>query len=291
MTPVIFKKVNIVQKSIVVNKNKYGTILKSDLLPQSSSKRLQEVVLENCQCSINSQTKIEGTKLKFISSSEREMTTDVNDSGDNNSGNTNSAKNTSDNTLVSKTRSINGTEIPTIKNSQAEIKTGSLLGSTSNTERAKSERLQEELKNKKLQKKQEELINEEQQSKKRKNIIPPEGHKKHQQSPRNNTLNGNQAKGNQANGDQANDNHANGNQANDNHANGDQANDNHANGDQANDNHVNGDQANTCCSEVKEFFFEKGIVILGIFIGLGNVQHSSKSSFQTKLSNQKALNI
>ena len=261
MTPVIFKKVNIVQKSIVVNKNKYGTILKSDLLPQSSSKRLQEVVLENCQCSINSQTKIEGTKLKFISSSEREMTTDVNGSADNNFGNT----------KLGNTRSINGTKIPTIKNSQAEIKTGSLLGSTSNTEGAKTVRLQEELKNKKLQKKQEELINEEQQSKKRKNIIPPEGHKKHQQSSRNNTLIGNQANGNQANVDQAND--------------------NHANGDQANDNHVNGDQANTCCSEVKEFFFEKGIVILGIFIGLGNVQHSSKSSFQTKLSNQKALNI
>ena len=209
------------------------------------------------------------------------MATDVNDSGENNSGNTNSAKNNSDNTQDNQVRSINGTEIPTIKNSQAEIKIGSLLGSTSNTEGAKTVRLQEELKNKKLQKKQEELINEEQQSKKRKNIIPPEGHKKHQQSSRNNTLIGNQANGNQANVDQANDNHAN----------GDQANDNHANGDQANDNHVNGDQANTCCSEVKEFFFEKGIVILGIFIGLGNVQHSSKSSFQTKLSNQKALNI
>ena len=187
------------------------------------------------------------------------MTTDVNGSADNNFGNT----------KLGNTRSINGTKIPTIKNSQVEIKTGSLLGSTSNTGGAKTERLQEKLKNKKIV--QEELTNEEQQSKKRKNIIPPEGHKKHQQSPRNNTLNGNQAKGNQANGDQAND--------------------NHANGDQANDNHVNGDQANTCCSEVKEFFFEKGIVILGIFIGLGNVQHSSKSSFQTKLSNQKALNI
>ena len=203
-----------------------------------------------------------GTKPKFISSSTREMITDENNSADNNFGNTNSTKNTSDNTLVSKTRSINGTEIPTIKNSQAEIKTGSLLGSTSNTEGAKTERLQEKLKNKKIV--QEELTNEEQQSKKRKNIIPLEDHKKHQHSPQNNTLNGNQANGNQANGDQAND--------------------NHANGDQANDNHVKGDQANTCCSKIKKFFVEKGIVIFGILIGLGNVQHSSKSSFQTKVS-------
>ena len=36
----------------------------------------------------------------------------------------------------------------------------------------------------------------------------------------------------------------------------------------------------SCRSKIKEFFRDKWIVILGLFIGLGTVQDSSSSSFQ-----------
>ena len=36
----------------------------------------------------------------------------------------------------------------------------------------------------------------------------------------------------------------------------------------------------SCHTKIKEFFRDKWIVILGIFIGLGTVQDSSRSSFQ-----------
>ena len=152
------------------------------------------------------------SKLKFIISSEREMTTDVNDSGDNNSGNTNSTKRSHRSKIIE------------------DYKTGNQVnGNQANGNQANG-----------------------------------------------NQVNRNQANDNQANGNQADGNQANGNPANGNQANGNQMNGNQANGNQANSDQANGDQANTCCSVVKEFFFEKGIVILGILIGLGNVQQSSK---------------
>ena len=40
------------------------------------------------------------------------------------------------------------------------------------------------------------------------------------------------------------------------------------------------DDEKSCRSKIKEFFRDKGIVILGLFIGLGTVQDSSSSSFQ-----------
>ena len=48
--------------------------------------------------------------------------------------------------------------------------------------------------------------------------------------------------------------------------------------DQATTNQVNDEK--TCSTKIVEFFRDKGIVILGIFISLGTVQDSSRSSFQ-----------